>query len=389
MEGKTQPIGVEMQNLFWAQVKPEQWHPTFKGLWQQRNPWNECVLAEWASGFKDRDNKFVKEFQTTFNSSFWELYLFACLKHVGFTVDFNHASPDFVVTKGDDTVCIEAVIASHAEGEAPEWDKVAKLKIGETDQNQLLEAALPRIANALASKHKLYREKYSNLEHVKNKPFIIAVAPFNQPFSYMETERPMRVALYQYDIPITKPITSENRRIIIGWESQAFFKKPNGTKVDLGYFLDDRMKEVSAVIFSNIATWGKVRALSADPNPNILFGTKRLNLGGLKPHQKLVRKRDHQESLLDGLHIFVNPYATNPLPPSMFNWPDVEYRSVDEDGFPTGEPRDGNIHWRLTRTYSPDTPEAQLQEFMDKVNKYAEEELAKDLAQEAADSEPR
>jgi hypothetical protein len=73
----------------------------------------------------------------------------------------------------------------------------------------------------------------------------------------------------------------------------------------------------------------------------------------------------------------------------MFNWPDVEYRTVDEDGFPTGEPRDGNIHWRLTRTYSPDTPEAQLQEFMDKVNKYAEEELAKDLAQEAADSEPR
>lgn len=31
-------------------------------------------------GFEDRDGKFVKEFQTTFNSSFWELYLFACLR---------------------------------------------------------------------------------------------------------------------------------------------------------------------------------------------------------------------------------------------------------------------------------------------------------------------
>ena len=51
--------------------------------------------------------------------------------------------------------------------------------------------------------------------------------------------------------------------------------------------------------------------------------------------------------------------------------------------FPTGEPRDGNIHWRLTRTYPPDIPEAKLQEWIDKTNKYAEKEMAKDLAQEA------
>ena len=223
-----------MHNLFRPRVPAKQWHPTFKGLWQERNPWNECVLADWATGFHDRDNKFVKEFQTTFNSSFWELYLFTCLKRVGFSVDFSHTAPDFVATKGDDVVCIEAVIASHAEGATPEWERKTKPEIGETDQDKLLETAMPRIANALASKHKLYREKYSKLEHVKKRPFIIAVAPFDQPFFFMETERPMRVALYQYDVPITKPIPSENRRIIIGWESQAFFKKPNGTKVELG-----------------------------------------------------------------------------------------------------------------------------------------------------------
>ena len=111
-----------MDNLFRLVVPPKDCHLTFARLWHQRNPWNECVLTEWAMGFQDRDHKFVKEFQTTFNSSFWELYLFACLKHVGFAVDFDHHAPDFVVSKGDDTVCIEAVIASHAEGTTPEWD---------------------------------------------------------------------------------------------------------------------------------------------------------------------------------------------------------------------------------------------------------------------------
>jgi hypothetical protein len=136
-----------MDNLFRHIVPPEEWHPTFNALWMERNPWNECVIADWAMGFQDRDNKFVKEFQTTFNSSFWELYLFACLKHVGYSVDFQHQAPDFVASKGDDLVCIEAVIASHAEGALPEWDKEAKLKPEEPDRKKLIETAVPRLAN--------------------------------------------------------------------------------------------------------------------------------------------------------------------------------------------------------------------------------------------------
>lgn len=47
------------------------------------------VLSGWASGFRDRDGKFVKEFQTTYNSSFWELYLFAAFKDLGCTADLR------------------------------------------------------------------------------------------------------------------------------------------------------------------------------------------------------------------------------------------------------------------------------------------------------------
>ena len=372
-----------MDNLFRLVVPPKDCHLTFARLWHQRNPWNECVLAEWAMGFQDRDHKFVKEFQTTFNSSFWELYLFACLKHVGFAVDFDRHAPDFVASKGDDTVCIEAVIASHAEGTTPEWDGESKMKAEDTDRQKIIETAVPRLANALVSKVKLYRDKYSKLEHVKKRPFIIAVAPFEQPLSFLQTNQPMRNILYQYDVPISKPVPEENRRIIFGHEYVEFFTKPNGTKIELGFFLDDRMKEVSAVIFSNMGNWGKVRVMSADPNPNILFQSKSFNENGLKPHQKWERKRDYRESLLDGIHIFVNPHAETPIPLSMFNWPDVEYHDMGEDGMPIDTARDGNIYWRRTQTLSPDVPDAKVQEWLETTNKYIEEEQAKDLAEEA------
>jgi len=55
-----------------------------------------AVLTQWAEGFDDRDGKFVREFQTTYNSSFWELYLFAVLKHLGIEVDLSFKAPDFV-----------------------------------------------------------------------------------------------------------------------------------------------------------------------------------------------------------------------------------------------------------------------------------------------------
>jgi hypothetical protein len=79
------------------------------------------VLSNWADGFVDRDGKFPAEFQTTYNSSFWELYLFAVLKHLGIKVDFSHDAPDFVAQ--GHPFAIEAAIASHAQDDVPEWGK--------------------------------------------------------------------------------------------------------------------------------------------------------------------------------------------------------------------------------------------------------------------------
>jgi len=50
-----------------------------------------------ARGLVDGDSKFVREFQTTFNSCSWERYVLAVLKKYGFAVDFSKPSPNLVV----------------------------------------------------------------------------------------------------------------------------------------------------------------------------------------------------------------------------------------------------------------------------------------------------
>ena len=39
------------------------------------------ILLQWTEGFIDRDNKIIKEFQTSFHSAFWEFYLFNYFKN--------------------------------------------------------------------------------------------------------------------------------------------------------------------------------------------------------------------------------------------------------------------------------------------------------------------
>ena len=134
-------------DLFKPITPEDAWHPNFAAQMSRPNCWNRQVLEDWATGFVDRDGKFIQEFQTTFNSCFWELYLNAVLRERGLSVDFGFPSPDFVVC-GPKPFAIEAVIASHAAGTAPEYGDG---RIPE-DLNELNRQAIIRLSNALHSK---------------------------------------------------------------------------------------------------------------------------------------------------------------------------------------------------------------------------------------------
>lgn len=336
--------------LFELVVPSEKLHKNYLNVIAEQADFARRVLLSWADGFVDRDGKFVKEFQTSFNSSFWELYLFACLKELGFTVDFSFDRPDFIAKNDRISFCVEASIASSAIDTPDEWEAdYSPETFKKVDKEKVVDFATIRLSNTLTTKYKKFLNDYSGLAQVKNKPFIIAIAPFEQPFSYIQNEQAIGRVLYGFNKFIYEEHPERNERIILGQEYIDSITKPNGSKIPLGYFVQEEMKEISAVIFSNTATFGKVRALSDDPG-DIFFESIRYNDSGLKPIHSILPKKKYNETILDGLHIFHNPFANHPISWEYFDRKEITQHDFDfEKGIPLVKAHDGALFQRSTQ----------------------------------------
>ena len=332
-------------DLFAPVVSEDAQHANFRMITKYANTFNQDVLNEWARGFKDRDGKFVKEFQTTFDSSFWELYLFAVMKHFQLKVDFSFNAPDFVITNHGG-INVEATVASHAQGSTPE-----SLQSGASipdDLNEFNRQTIIRISNSFAAKRRKYIESYAKLPHVQKRPFVLGVSAFDRPSAMLTCQRAIEAVLFGYYVDEERFLreggTLEGKRI----ESVT---KDNKSPVPVGIFASRDFAWLSAVIFSSTATWGKVRALSSDPNPNIVFQTVKRNLSDAKPLVTKARKADYHESLLDGLRLYHNPEATHKLNKDIFRDTDVfqSYYSEEKQDW-VYEDRTGLLLFRRVHT---------------------------------------
>jgi hypothetical protein len=332
-------------NLFEPVVPTEQHHPNFRNLLQAGNGFTLDVLNDWARGFVDRDGKFVTEFQTTFNSSFWELYLNAVLKKYGMPVDFTKARPDFCLpSKGFN---IEATVASNAQASVPEHARLGKAP--PPDLNAFNLQSIIRLSNSLAAKYRKYLESYAMLDHVSDRPFVVAITNFDQPFSFMACQRQIEAVLQGYYVDEERYIASNGREGRLEGETLLKVFKDNGSLIDLGLFTTPAYREISAVIFSGCANMGKVRALSSDPSVGIVFTALRLNPASDQPHIIRAQKQRYEENLLDGLRVYHNPYATHPLNPALFRHPSV-FQSFYESGDWVYEQREGQLLYRSVQT---------------------------------------
>ena len=105
--------------------------------------------------------------------------------------------------------------------------------------------------------------------------------------------------------------------------------KHTGAAITFGFFRNSEMKEISAVIFSNTATFGKLRALAKPSDCLMIFAGRRYNAYGANPTDILAKSGDYQESLLDGLHIFLNPFAEHTLNTSMYEDREIAIHTYD------------------------------------------------------------
>ncbi len=306
-------------DFFTPVVAPDRYHPNFDRIKTINNPYDQALFSHWATGFIDRDGKLVKEFQTTFNSTFWEIYLHAVLKHQGCTLDFSNYAPDFVVT-GPIPFTMEATIASNAQGTLPEHTLMGDSKVP-LNLNEFNRLAVLRLVNSITEKSKKYINSYQHLPHVKDKPFVIGVAPFDQPYAYLQVHRAIDAALYGYYVDEQEyrddpAIIKQMPTYSVG----TVYKNPE-TQIPLGLFNNCDYSHVSAIVFSSCASWGKVRMLSTDPNPLVQVQAVRSDPrnGSIATYTRLKKSKfAFRETLLDGLRVYHNPHALLPLDHHVF-----------------------------------------------------------------------
>jgi hypothetical protein len=267
------------------------------------------------------------------------------LKKYNMTVDFSKDRPDFYIPTWKFN--IEAVVASNAQGDEPEYTRLGKAP--PTDLNAFNFQTIIRLANSIGEKHRKYVSSYSALAHVKNQPYVIAVTNFDQPYSFLTAQRPIEAVLLGYYVDEERYIVSGGREGRLKGEELMQVFKPNGSPVQLGMFTTPAYAEISAVIFSNCANMGKLHALSSDPARNITLTAIRFNPKSDRPHMIRLPKAQYEENLLDGLRIYYNPYATYPIDPALFRHPSVFqwYVSKDEE---FAEQREGQLLFRCVDT---------------------------------------
>lgn len=158
-----------------------------------------------------------------------------------------------------------------------------------------------------------------------------AVAPFEQPYFNLQYDRPIKALLYDYyvdedaylEAPEKYPNGAPGVRL-------GFVEKDNGAEIELGLFNDSSMSQVSAVIFSCVATWGKLSAMSINDAADVTVTSIWSTPPAGAPERRVCSPQEHGEIVLDGLQVFHNPFAKYPLKPEVFRSERVVQLYLDE-----------------------------------------------------------
>ncbi|EPU0815203.1 hypothetical protein PU708_000013525 [Morganella morganii] len=286
-------------------------------------------LKNMFEGFVDRDNKIVKQFQETFHSTLWEIYIYSILKEMNFNIDWNHEHPDFVIS-APEIFYIEAVTSNKRNAEDHNYndgkggvEEITKGYIDPKDYDMLMREAISRNYYKVRDKLGCYRDKYSKNDWLdKNSPYVVALGSYSQEGYGREYIYPLIALLYGKYFEPSSNNFHETSFIIRPEE------KKDNEKIDipLGIFLKEEYSDISAIIYSASVSLGKLSALSAT-NKNIVHV---LYDGDERDPFSITS--EYKEKLTDGLFIFHNPLAKSPLPRSIFTYENINQFSIDGFG---------------------------------------------------------
>lgn len=278
----------------------------------------KSIINDWVNGFEDRDNKIVKEFQTSYHSSFWEFYLFALFKEAGLEIDFSKPRPDFIIKKPCQ-MYIEAVVANIKQNGINEThrtieDIFSMIRPVYQQKNFELEIreSITRYSNAILSKANKYNDYKKDNHFDENNPYLIALSGYEQ-INYGNKFYYAMVA-WAYGLVFNNKTGK--------YSVQSVIKKPESdAPIKIGNFLDDEFSNISAIIFSCTATLGKLTSLAISENRGHLKINSVVNIRhdtDIPNYKAHIVSPANPEYLSDGIFIFHNPFARKPITSDVF-----------------------------------------------------------------------
>lgn len=287
------------------------------------------LLSEMFEGFVDRDHKVVNQFQETFHSTFWEIYLYSVLKKCNFEIDWSHEHPDFIVT-APNRFYIEAVTSNkrlnkehdYQNGMGGAWEITKSYKDSE-DYNILMRESISRNYYKIRDKLKCYNDKYKKNDWFdESLPYVVALGSYSQENYGREYIFPLLALLYgQYYRPSTNGFSEAD--YVYRLEEDGTDEKE---QIPLGIFNSNEYADVSAIIYSSAVSLGKLSALCSSDKKIVHVWYD----GDSEEPFKVTS--DIKEKLTDGLFIFHNPFARTPLPKSVFEYEHICQFFDDENG---------------------------------------------------------
>lgn len=314
-----------LPDLFTPVVDEAKLHHSFRAM--IRHPtWIPAIsiIREMMRNFVDIDGHFVREFQTFgFDARIWELYLYAYLNEECLPLDRSFVAPDYVVSLGDQRICIEAVTVNPTGGAKLEREEPSLPTTTHAQAEELLKDFVPiKFGSALYSKLSK-QPPYWQLAHAVGHPLVFAVADFHAPQSMLWTSSGLQRYLYGYH---HEHELNEHGNLVIK-PLKIDVHRHGGKEIPSGFFFQPGAENVSAVLHSNSGTLSKfsrMGRLAGFEAP----GMRTFRQGLAYDHSPNATSPRYfafevlpgviGETWAEGLNMFHNPKAAHPVDPRFF-----------------------------------------------------------------------
>jgi hypothetical protein len=327
------------RDLFSPVIPADKLNPLFRYAAQDPGHAGARAMANAVfANLRDVDGTFLREFQAAgFSARVFELALFAYLEEQDLELDRTHPAPDFVV-RGDLPVAIEVTTTNPAQDTpldpGPPYTLVPDdLEAADAEFVFQLGKALRRKLLHRDAQDRAYWEK----PHVAGLPFVIAVGAFHGPHAQIHPDG--LLASYLYGV---RGIAhhDETGKLTITPENVTEHHSVSKT-IPSGLFRHPEAANLAGVLFSNAHTIAKFNRIGIEqgfgtPDTALMrFGTcydYDPDASKPLPFAYIVgdRPNDEQENFEEGLHLFINPWATVPLPAETL--PGVVTYQLRDDG---------------------------------------------------------